>query len=298
MILLVGATGRLGGMIAHQLLAQGKDVRVLLRQNSPSAELADRGMATSAQALVAAGAQAVYGDLKERASLAPACAGVDTIITTANAAMRGGDDTFESVDRNGVQNLIDAAKAAGVRHLIYTSAYGSHPDHPYPLFRAKGISEAALKASGLTYTILKPGPFMEGWIGTIIGRPLQAGQPVTLVGEGTRKQAFVAMCDVVAYAVAAVDNPVAYNQELPIAAAPLYSWTEAVTAVERATGQTIALRYVQPGEPIPLVPPTMGAILAVLEMADATIAMAAMAATYGIEPTSVDAFAQQFFGKR
>lgn len=185
-----------------------------------------------------------------------------------------------------------------MRHLIYTSAYGSHPDHPHPLFRAKGISEAALRASGLTYTILKPGPFMEGWIGTIIGLPLQAGQPVTLVGEGARKQAFVAMRDVVAYAVAAVDNPTAYNQEIAISAAPPYSWTEAVAAVERATGQTIAVCYVQPGEPIPLVPPTMGAILAVLEMADATIEMTTMAATYGIEPTSVDAFAQQRFGKR
>ncbi len=67
MILVVGATGRLGGAIVQTLLAQGRSVRILVRQNSPSVELAKQGMATSADALIAAGAQAVVGDLKERA---------------------------------------------------------------------------------------------------------------------------------------------------------------------------------------------------------------------------------------
>ena len=84
MILVAGATGRLGGMIALQLLAKGKDVRVLVRHNSPSEALAAMGMATRAQTLIDAGAQPVYGDLKDRASLDAAVAGVDTVVTTAN----------------------------------------------------------------------------------------------------------------------------------------------------------------------------------------------------------------------
>ncbi len=298
MILIVGATGLLGGMITRQLLAQGKTVRILVRQNSPSVALAPQGMATAAQALIDAGAQPVDGDLKERASLAAACVGIDTVITTANAAMRSGEDTFDSVDLQGTKSLIDVAKAAGVRHFIYTSAFGSAPNHPNPLFAAKGQCEAYLKASGLTYTILKPGPFMEMWLGVIVGIPVRAGQPVTLVGAGARKQAFAAMSDVAAYAVAVLDNPAAANQEILIASAPPYSWTEAVAAIERATDQPIPIRYVQPGEAIPLVPPAMGGLLSALEMADSIIDMAETAAVYGIEPTSVDAFARQFFGKR
>lgn len=298
MILIVGATGLLGGMITRQLLAQGKTVRILVRPNSPAVALAPQGMATAAQSLIDAGAQPVDGDLKERASLAAACSGIDTVITTANAAMREGEDTFDSVDLNGTKNLIDAAKAAGVRHFVYTSAFGSAPNHPNPLFDAKGQCEVYLKASGLTYTILKPGPLMEMWLGVIIGIPLRAGQPVTLVGEGARKQAFTAMDDVVAYAVAAVENPRAYNQEILIAGAPPYSWTEAVAAVGRVAGQPIPIRYVQPGEAIPLIPPAMGGMLSASEMADSVINMGETAATYGIAPTSVDAFAQQFFGKR
>ncbi len=298
MILIVGATGKLGGMITRQLLAQGQAVRILVRPHSPWTALVELGAATSATELIAAGAQPVEGDLKDYASLAAACAGVDTVITTANAAMRGGDDNFESVDLMGTKQLIDAAQAAGVRHFVYTSIFGSAPDHPNPLFAAKGQCEAHLKASGMTYTVLKPGPFMEIWIGSIIGGPLAAGQPVTLVGEGVRKQAFVAMDDVVAYALAAVENPRAYNQEILIAGATPASWGDAVTAVARVIGQPIPVRYVQPGEPIPLVPPGMGLMLAAMEMADSVIDMAETAAAYGIEPTSVDGFARQFFGKK
>jgi len=63
-------------------------------------------------------------------------------------------------------------------------------------------------------------------------------------------------------------------------------------------GQPIPIRYVQPGEAIPLVPPAMGGMVSALEMADSIIDMGETAATYGIAPTSVDAFARQFFGKR
>jgi uncharacterized protein YbjT (DUF2867 family) len=64
---MVGATGGLGGAITQALLAQGRSVRILVRRSSPSVELARHGMATSADVLVAAGAQPVYGDLKDRA---------------------------------------------------------------------------------------------------------------------------------------------------------------------------------------------------------------------------------------
>jgi uncharacterized protein YbjT (DUF2867 family) len=78
MILVVGATGILGGMITQQLLAQGKEVRILVRENSPSEALAAQGMATSARTLIDAGAQPVCGDLKDRASLDRAVKGMDT----------------------------------------------------------------------------------------------------------------------------------------------------------------------------------------------------------------------------
>ena len=137
MILIVGATGILGGMITQRLLESGKEVRILVRHNSPAEELAKQRMATSPQLLIEAGAQPVYGDLKDRASLDQACQGIETVITTANSAMRGGEDNVDTVDRHGNRNLIEAARAAGVKQFIFISFLGANLNHPVPLFKAK-----------------------------------------------------------------------------------------------------------------------------------------------------------------
>ncbi|MFO7633388.1 MAG: NmrA family NAD(P)-binding protein, partial [Caldilinea sp.] len=132
MILVVGATGLLGGMITRQLLEQDKAVRILVRHHSASEELAKQGMATSAQSLIAAGAQPMAGDLKDPPSLDRACADVATVITTANSILRSGEDNIATVDLNGTKSLIDAAKASGASHFIYVSVLGSTPEHPHP----------------------------------------------------------------------------------------------------------------------------------------------------------------------
>ena len=169
MILVVGATGSVGGAIALRLLEQGKAVRVLLRPNSPAEALAAQGMATSPKRLLEAGAEPVYGDLKDRASLDGAVTGVQTVITTANSAVRGGDDNPQTVDLQGNFNLIDAAKAAGVEHFIFVSILGYDPNSPNPFFAAKGKTEEHLINSGMHYTILAPDIFAEVWVGLVIG---------------------------------------------------------------------------------------------------------------------------------
>ena len=65
-----------------------------------------------------------------------------------------------------------------------------HIDHPNPFYRAKAACEERLIASGMNYTILKPGMFMEVWIGAVVGIPFRSGLPVTLVGHGNRRHIF------------------------------------------------------------------------------------------------------------
>ena len=89
MILVVGATGSLGSNIVRRLLARGEQARVLVRAGSAYQPLEQQGATVS------------IGDLKDRASLDRACAGIDTVITTANSAKRGGDDNVDSVDARG-----------------------------------------------------------------------------------------------------------------------------------------------------------------------------------------------------
>jgi NADH dehydrogenase len=286
----------LGGMIARQLLAQGRDVRILVRENSLSEELAKRGLATSAQSLIEAGAKPVYGDLKDPDSLGPAAAGVDTVITTVTTTLRGGDDNLESVDLEGTIALVDAAEAAGVRHFIYTSANYANVDSPSRLLQIKAICEDQLREKELNYTILRSGFFMEVWLGAVVGIPGQAGQPVTLVGEGKRKYDFVSMQDVADYVVAGVDHPAGVYQSIGIFGSETHSWTEATQAVGKAIGRDLPINYVAPGEPVPLLDPGMAQMLAGAEMApDTVVDMSESSATFGIEPTPLDLAMQRMF---
>ena len=232
-ILVAGATGTLGTMVALQLRQQGHAVRALVRPR------------TDGSALEESGIEIVAGDLKEPASLGPACAGVDAVVTTANSARRGGDDNVETIEIAGNRALIDAARAAGVGRFVFVSALGAAPDSPVPFLRGKGLAEEHLKASGLPYAIVKPDFFMDVWIGMIVLAPLAAGKPVTLVGEGRRQHSMVSMGDVAAFATAAVTHPAALGRTTVVGGPEPVSWRDIVAAAERITGRssTNSCRY-------------------------------------------------------
>ena len=159
MILVVGATGSLGSKITRRLLDQGRDVRILVRP------------ASDAQALIDAGAKPVMGDLKDRASLDAAVDGVDTLITTANSAKRGGDDNPQTVDDQGNANLIEAANAAGVKHFVFVSSLGADASSQIPFVAAKAKTEQRLRESGLPHTIVAPNVYVDVWVGMVVAGP-------------------------------------------------------------------------------------------------------------------------------
>lgn len=292
MILVVGATGIVGGMITQRLLEEGKEVRILVRTNSPSEQLAREGRATSAEELIGAGAQPVYGDLRDRASLDVAAEGVQTVISTANSAGRGGEDNPQSVDLEGNRNLIEAAREAGVGHFVFVSAFGADPENPVPFMQAKGQSEASLRESGMDYTILAPTPYMEIWAAVVVGMPALQGQPVTLVGEGRRRHSFISNRDVVAFAVAAVEHPAARNRYLAIGGPEPLTWRDVVATYERVLGSSISIEFVAMGEPVPL-PDPMPWILAGMETYDSAIEMDETARTFDVPLTRLETFVRE-----
>lgn len=294
MILVVGATGLLGGMITEQLLENEKDVRILVREDSTAAEMAHVGLGTPADTLIDAGAQPVLGDLKDRPSLDEACRGVTAVITTANSVLRGDEDTIEGVDLKGTQSLIDAAQEAGVQRFIYVSVLGADVDSPNPLGQAKALCEAKLQDSGMTYTILQPGMFMEVWVGLVIGAPLKAGQPVTLVEPGDHKHAFVSARDVAAYAVTAVDHGAARKAIIRIGGPEAYSWQDVVRTTSNILGQPLPINYVAIGDPIPFLPEAAVPIMYGMETYESYINMHAATMIFNIQPTSLETFLQGF----
>jgi uncharacterized protein YbjT (DUF2867 family) len=292
LILVAGATGIVGGMITRRLLEQGKEVRILVRHNSPSEQLAKEGRATSAEDLIEAGAEPVYGDLRDRASLDAALEGIETVITTANSVGRGGEDNPQSVDLEGNRNLIEAAREAGVEHFVFVSSLGADPDHPVPFMRGKGQSEASLRESGMDYTILAPTPYMEVWVAVVVGMPVSQGRPVTLVGEGRRRHSFISDRDVAAFAVAAVEDPAARNEYLAIGGPEPLSWRDVVETYERVLERSIPVEFVAMGEPMPL-PDPMPSILAGMETYDSAIEMEEIASAFDVALTRLETFVRE-----
>lgn len=281
MILIAGATGKLGGAVTKMLLAQGQPTRILARAQSNYQQLAD------------AGAQVVLGDLKEPGSLNTACEEVDIVITTASAGERGGGDTVQTVDWQGNCHLIDAAKTAGIKQFIFVSVAFADPRSPVPIWQAKGKTEDYLRESGLPYTIIAPNGFMEALIPLVVGMPAMMDQPVTLVGEGRRKHSYISMSDVAAFVLAAVDHSAALNQKLIIGGPEPLSFWDAVAVYERVLGRSIAVRRVAPGEPIAGLPEIVPQLLAGLDTFDSPIEMTETARTFGIQLTPLEEVARR-----
>ncbi len=240
----------------------------------------------------------MIGDLKNRKSLDPACKGITTLITTATSAKRGGEDTLQTVDLDGNKNLIDAAKAAGVKQFIFVSVQNADSGSPIPLMAAKGLTEDRLRASGIPYTIIAPNAFMQVWIAMIVGLPAVSGRAVAFVGTGKRKHSFISDTDVASFILASIDNPKALNQRLIIGGPEALSIIDTVKVFERAVGHKIPVQSVEPGQPVPGFPDAMVQLLGGLDMYDSVIDMNELSKTFGVKLTSMEEFAKAFTGKK
>lgn len=279
MILVVGATGNLGGMVTRRLLEAGHPVRALAREHS------DR------HGLEEAGAEIAFGDLTDRASLERACAGMEKVLCTATAAGRS-DESFEAVDDLGVGNLIDVAEAAGVDRFVFVSAHGFDVVDA-PIAAAKRKNEARLKDSAMKWTILKPSAFMEVWIGWVIGAQLGAGPEVAIAGDGTEPMGFVAITDVADLCVAALERDEAADREIPLIA-EVTTMEQILERVEAVTGMEIDVRHLAPGEAPPGFPPVIAHLWKELQR----VRYAATPETieeFGLTPVTLDEFTRQGF---
>jgi uncharacterized protein YbjT (DUF2867 family) len=235
MNLVVGATGLVGRETCLRLRQAAKPVRAMVRPTSnPDA----------VSALRAAGVEIVNGDLKDRASIEAACRGVSTVITTASSTLsRQEGDSIEAVDRAGQLALVDAAKAAGVKHFVFVSFDHANMPVSSALVEAKAAVERAVIASGMDYTILQPSMFMEVWLSPAVGFDV-ANAKATIYGSGEQKLNWISFRDVAAFAAACVDNPATKNVVLPLGGPASMTPAEVVRVFEEATGRKFDVQHV------------------------------------------------------
>jgi uncharacterized protein YbjT (DUF2867 family) len=138
-ILVIGATGNVGRPTVAGLLAKGESVRALSRSEENLAKLPD-------------GVEGVIGDLETGSGLDAACAGVDKLfLITSNG---------ETESARGLK-AVQAAKAAGVKHIAYLSVSEPNKEPGIPVYRAKLPIEEAIRNSGAEYTFLRANFFMQ-----------------------------------------------------------------------------------------------------------------------------------------
>ena len=250
MILIIGASGFLGREVTKLLLSKGEQVRLLVRTPAKVVDLKQ------------AGAEVIQGDLIDPPSLVQACQGVDRVLAAAHSLLGEGRYKSEAVDDAGHRALIDDAKAAGVAHFVYMSMLGVSPDHPFDFARRKYAIEEYLKASGLSYTILRPSWYMEQNAHLFNGKSILEKGKTSLLGKGTKLRNFVAARDVAQFAVRALLDPKLKNRTIDIGGpqnatnnqvAELYGKIAGVTPRIRhmppfmAKAMSIILKPVQPG---------------------------------------------------
>lgn len=222
-ILVVGATGQLGGVVARKLAARGLAVRALVRNLSKGKDLESLGVSV------------VRGDLLEPASLADACCGVSQIFSTANSFTGTGKSSPTRVDVLGYRNLVAAARAASVSRLVHISAAGLTADNPVDYFRVKVQVDGVIRESGLPFVLLKPTAFMEVWVGMIVDG-VERGI-VRIFGDGTSRANLIAVDDVAEFAVRVLAEPGIVNESIDVGGPSTASQLEIAVLVERALGK-------------------------------------------------------------
>jgi uncharacterized protein YbjT (DUF2867 family) len=190
-VLVTGATGKQGGAVARALLAKGHRVRAATRD--PEAE--------AAQILVQGGARLVSADFRDRDSLIAAMQGVDALFAMTTFAEEGVD---AEIDQG--KHLIEAASAAAVPYVVYSSVAGANLKTGIPHFDSKYEVEKHLQTSGLTYAVVAPVYFMENMLGAQMLEALRRGiYAAPLPGDRQLQQ--IAVSDIGNFAAMVIEQP-------------------------------------------------------------------------------------------
>jgi len=222
-VLLTGATGYVGGRLLRRLEADGYRVRCIARsvdglrhRTGPSVDV-------------------VAGDVLDRASLDRAMEGVDIAFYLVHSM---GSNAFEAADRTGARNFAAAAKAAGVRGIIYLGGLGSEEEELSSHLRSRHEVGEILRASGV--------PVLEFRASIIIGsgslsfemiRSLVERLPVMVTPKWVTVTAQpIAIDDVLDYMLAALRLPVAQYRVYEIGGADRVSYADIMRAYARQRG--------------------------------------------------------------
>ncbi|MBB5840475.1 NmrA family NAD(P)-binding protein [Kribbella italica] len=234
LVLVTGATGQQGGIVARRLLADGVKVRALVR----------RPEAAAARAIEAAGAEVVVGDLTDRPSLGPALSGVRAVFSLQTPDIT---DLGSDVERINGLNLIDAAREAGVEQFVHSSVAGigvyleevaagraeAWGDPHY--WNSKAVVGLALPDAGFrSWTEFRPTFFASNLVRPSIWYENLTGEAIVTAVDADKPLAVFAPEDIGTAVAAALADPVRFHEQVIELTSELLSLKEMAAALTAA----------------------------------------------------------------
>ena len=230
-VLLVGGTGHLGPSLIRLLTQDGRPLRVLTR--NPARARDELGDAI----------ELVTGDVRDPASLTGPLEGITTVISAFTGFGDPKGPGTRTIDRDGNIALIRAARLAGVEHFVLLSVTQASPDHPMELMRSKDAAERELKASGLSWTIIRPALYMETWL-RVAADPLTQTGRTRVFGRGDNPMNLISIRDVARFVQLALVDPGLREATLEIGGPESVSMNQLLATVERVTGRSGRIDHV------------------------------------------------------
>ncbi|MBB5873534.1 NAD(P)H dehydrogenase (quinone) [Allocatelliglobosispora scoriae] len=221
-----GATGPFGRLVIASLLERGvapSDVTAVVRSPEKAADLAELGV------------QVRHGDYDRPETLGTALTGIDVLLLVS------GSEVGKRVPQHTA--VIDAAKAAGVGRIVYTSALRADTTE-LPVAPEHKATEAALKASGVPFTILRNGWYTENYTGQL-GSYRERGAVVDATGDGRIAAATRADYAEAAAAVLVADGHEGKTYEL---GGTPFTTTELAATITEVTGTPVARQSITVAE--------------------------------------------------
>ncbi len=181
-------------------------------------------------------------DVRDPASLAPALAGAQTVVSAVQGFAARGGGSPRTVDLDGNRNLLEAAEAAGAAHFVLVSVVGAAADHPMDLMRMKYAAEELVKAGRLRWTIVRATAFLELYA-ELVGAPLLKGRRAVVFGRGDNPNDFVSVDDLARFVELAVVDPALRGRVLEVGGQQL-TFNEIVAGFAQHTRRPVRVHHV------------------------------------------------------
>ncbi|KAI5477052.1 NmrA family protein [Pseudohyphozyma bogoriensis] len=226
-VLITGASGRQGGAVIDALLDGGHPkvlVRALVRSSSLDTP--------ASKALASRGVELVPGDFSDETSLRKGLTGVSSLFLLTTRQPSG-----PTAEVDNSKTLISLAHSSGVSHIVYSSVDGADEGTGVPHFEDKFAVEKFLKASGGSWTILRPSAFFENFPGRNSFKSSMMLGLFDMPLRG-RRYPFVAVKDIGWFAARALEDPTAYSGRTIAIASEQLSMPAAQAAYGRTSGSS------------------------------------------------------------